>query len=316
MVEAYRKMTNEILRAHEENVMAFLRADMRFGDCEERAEELGVRLSVSVHESYTAHMRSRYGRAEEDKFPYGYSSELEIDLVDAENGYILNTNPEDGRPVQMTLSYTIVRTPETMFVKKIELIPYDEIAEDGSLFAMLEEFLDNIEERGIGSHSPFCDDAKQKRRPTADLALYDGNDRLSDDSYVELQRGEFFGAFGRRDSLYLTPDAFFPYRLLLIHLMGNEFQRGGVTRLDADDLAFFIELLGELAEKTPGALLFSDLLSRLNIYEMTPPENAEKLLSAVTVARGASFVETTRALSEKLAKIAESHGAISVIDCN
>ena len=120
MLESYRKMTNAHLRAHEENVMTFLRSDERFLDCEEDAAELGLSLSIGIHETYSAETKGLHA-ARGDKFPYGYSSELEIDFV--RDGRVVMTAPKDGKSVQMSVTATIVRTPETMFLKKVELIP-------------------------------------------------------------------------------------------------------------------------------------------------------------------------------------------------
>ncbi len=311
MLEAYRKMTNDILRAHEENVMTFLRSDERFLDCEEEAAEMGLTLSVGIHETYSAETRSRHSETE-GKFPYGYSSELEIDFV--QNGCVMMTNPEEGRAVQMSVTATIVRTPETLFVKKVELIPYDELIEDGELFDGIEDLLDEIEERGVGAPSPFLCDEDQSAEPSNDLALHTHPSHLGDGTYIELQAGAFNGAFGREDSLYLSRDAFLPYRPLLAHILGRRYAPGAIMALTPEEGAQLVELARELADKISGCFYYGDVLSSLSIYEFTPPGNAERLLKRVTVDRAADFCADTRALADALGGMLAREGCLTVID--
>lgn len=310
MLESYRKMTNEQLRAHEENVMTFLRSDERFLDCEEDAAELGLSLEIGIHETYSAETRglcaSRGG-----KFPYGYSSELEIDFT--QNGRVVMTAPKGGKSVQMSVTATIVRTPETMFIKKIELTPYDELIEDESLFNAIEDFLDQIEEDGVGYASPFLSDQDEHIHPCEDLSLHT-LDELGEGEYAEIAGGVFTGAFARPDSLYLSRDAALPYRILIAHILGEGYLPGGVLTLEGKDAEQLLSLLSAIQDELFGCILFSDLLSRLGIYEFTPPPNAEKLLSAVTVERRAEFAETTRTLCECLTLLFKNHGAITYID--
>ncbi len=310
MMESYRKMNNDILRAHEENVMTFLRADERFLDCEEDAAQLGFSLSVGIHEIYTAETRGRGGERSE-KFPYGYTSELEIDFV--RDGYVAMTDPEGVRGVQMSITATIVRTPETLLFKRIELIPYDELVEDGTFFDAIEDRLDDIEEHGIGVLSPFREDESEGCEPAVDLLLHIGLETLGDGGYVEYQSGEFFGAYGREDSLYLTRDAAFPYSILLAHVLGSRFLPGGVHSLTAEEGRAFTELLRRLADSLSGATVFGDLLTKCEIYEFTPPGNAEKLLTAVTLGRQEAFRAVTCELADRLSDMLDREHAITVI---
>ena len=311
MLESYRKMTNAHLRAHEENVMTFLRAHERFLDCEEDAAELGLSLSIGIHETYSAETKGlRLSKG--DKFPYGYSSELEIDFV--RDGHVLMTAPKDGKSVQMSVLATIVRTPETMFLKKIELIPYDELIEDETLFNSIEDFLDHAEDEGVGYASPFLDDKNEHAKPSDDLSLHTLDELPNGGEYVEIQGGAFIGAFGRADSIYLSRDAALPYRILLAHVLGERYIPGGIVTLEEDDAKALIALLDACRDELPGCILFSDLQTRLSVYEFTPPPNAEKLLTAVTVERAEEFVETTRLLVEKLSAMLEEHGAIAYLD--
>ncbi len=312
MLEAYRKMTDDILRAHEQNVITFLRSDERFLDCEEDAAEMGLTLSVGIHETYTAETKSRHTETE-GKFPYGYSSELEIDFV--RDGRVMMTNPDEGPAVQLSVTATIVRTPETLFIKKIELIPYDELIEDGELFNGIEDFLDDIEEHGYGIPSPFLSDEAQSAEAGDDLALHLSAATLGDGEYVEIQAGAFMGAFGREDSLYLSRDAMLPYRPLYAHILGRRYQPGGVTVLEEAESRELVELLSALADAAPGALCYGDVLNALSIYEFTPPGNTERVLKQVALRRSADFAETTRALADALEGMIRESGCITVIDC-
>ncbi len=311
MLESYRKMTSEQLRAHEENVMTFLRSDERFLNCVEDAAELGLSLEVGIHETYSAETRGLSAQ-KGDKFPYGYSSELEIDFT--QNGRVVMTAPKGGKSVQLTVTATIVRTPETMFFKKIELTPYDELIEDETLFHAIEDFLDQIEEDGVGYDSPFLADRSEHDLPSQDLSLHTLADLPEGGEYVEIQGGAFTGAFGRQGSLYLSRDAAFPYRVLLAHILGERYQPGGVVTLEGEDAERLVALLGAISDELAGCILFGDLLTRLGIYEFTPPPNAEKLLSAVSVGRQRDFIEVTETLRECLEMLIEKHGAITYID--
>ncbi len=311
MLESYRKMTNDILRAHEENVITFLRSDERFLDCEEDAAEMGLTLSVGIHETYTAETRSRRTEAE-GKFPYGYSSELEIDFV--RDGRVMMTNPKEGPAVQMSVTATIVRTPETIFVKKIELIPYDELIEDGTLFDGIEDFLDLIEESGYGIPSPFLCDEDEHTEPSADLSLHLSGENLGEGAYIEYQAGAFTGMFGKEDSLYLSRDAELAYKPLYAHILGSRYAPGGILALDREESERFLELLELLADAIPRCLYYGDVLSHLSIYEFTPPGNAERLLTRVTVLRAAEFAETTLRLRDALAEMLEKEGSLTIID--
>ena len=75
-----------------------------------------------------------------------------------------------------------------------------------------------------------------------------------------------------------------------------------------------LSVLDAACIELPGCILFSDLLTRLGIYEFTPPPNAEKLLSAVTVGRQDDFIQSTETLRECLAMLFKKHGAITYID--
>ena len=311
MLESYRKMTNAHLRAHEENVMTFLRSDERFLDCEEDAAELGLSLSIGIHETYSAETKGLHA-ARGDKFPYGYSSELEIDFV--RDGRVVMTAPKDGKSVQMSVTATIVRTPETMFLKKVELIPYDELIEDEILFHSIEDFLDQIEDEGVGGPSPFLEDENEHAVPCEDLGLHTLTELPSEGEYVEIQGGAFMGAFGRADSLYLSRDAALPYRIFLAHVLGERYAPGGVVTLEEQDCRSLLALLDAACIELPGCILFSDLQTRLGIYEFTPPPNAEKLLTAVTVGRIDAFVQNTETLRECIEMLLDKHGAIAYLD--
>ena len=311
MLESYRRITNDILRAHEENVMTFLRSDERFLDCEEEAAEMGLTLSVGIHETYTAETRSQKN-GEDGKIPYGYSSELEIDFV--RDGRVMMTNPDEGPAVQMSVTATVVRTPETMFIKKIELIPYDELIEDGTLFDGIEDLLDHLEDHGCGIPSPFLCNEDEHTEPTADLSLHLSGESLGDGAYIEYQAGAFTGMFGREDSVYLSRDAELAYKPLYAHILGRRYTPGGILSLDRAEGEQFLEMLAGLASTIPRCLYYGDVLSHLSIYEFTPPGNAERLLTRVTVLRAEEFAETTLRLRDALAKMLESEGSLTIVD--
>ena len=139
MIRSYGKMSNGELAAHEENVVSFLNADERFLDCVEDAEELGATLSVSVYHPHA----DRTPAEGEEKFSPAYESELRVDFVS--DGYVMTNRPEEGGAVQMSVSVPLVKGVETLLIRKLELIPYDELIEDESFCFSIEDFLDDVE---------------------------------------------------------------------------------------------------------------------------------------------------------------------------
>lgn len=308
MIRSYGKMSNGELSAHEENVVSFLYADERFLDCVEDAEDLGVSLSVSVYRPH-GDLPPSEG---EPKFPYGYESELRVDFTS--DGYILTNNPEEGRAVQMSVSAPLVRTVDSLLIKKTELIPYDELIEDESFFFSIEDFLDDIEDHGVGTPSPFRVNEDEHEIPEGSLAPMTADERGDFPDLVELQVGDFDGRFERDDSLFFTRDGFFPYRVLLAHVLGDRYRNGGVWRLSNEDCRACAETLAGIADLPESLSTFSELLSELSVYEFAPTDRAERLLTAVTLARREDFKRDAEALADWfLARIGEEN-SVTVVD--
>ena len=308
MVRAYGKMSNGELAAHEENVVSFLNADERFIDCAEDAEDLGVSVSVSVYRSH-ADLPPVEG---EEKFDPNYESELRVDLV--ADGYVMMNRPEEGRAVQMSVSVPLVKPAESLLIRRMELYPYDELVEDESFFFSLEDFLDDIEDHGVGIASPFRANEEEHDSPegTPDLLTDDGRGDAAD--LVELQIGDFDGRFERTDSLYFSRDGFFPYRVLFAHVLDDRYQNGGVWRLSGEDVRAAADLLSSLSDLPESVSTFSDLLSELAVYEFAPTDRAERLLTAVTLDRRDRFLSDAKTLSDWLYDRAEEGEGVTVVD--
>jgi len=308
MIRSWGKMSNGELAAHEENVVSFLNADERFIDCVEDAEDLGVSVSVSVYRS-----RADLPPAEgEEKFSPNYESELRIDL--ASDGYVMMNRPEEGRAVQMSVSVPLARPADSLLIRRMELYPYDELVEDETFFFSLEDFLDDIEDHGVGIASPFPVNEEEHEIPEGDPALMTFDCRGEDGVFVELQVGDFDGRFERPDSLYFTRDGFFPFRVLFAHVLDDRYQNGGVWRLSCEDARAALDLLSALSDLPESVSTFSDLLSELAIYEFAPTDRAERLLTAVTLGRRERFLSDAKTLSDWLYDRAEEGEGVTVVD--
>ena len=307
MIKSYGKTSNGELAAHEENVVSFLYADERYLDSVEDAEDLGTGLSASVCRTH-ADPPPVEG---EDKFSPDYESELRVDFVC--DGYVMMNRPKEGRAVQMSVGAPLVRPVESLLIRKLEMIPYDELTEDESFFFAIEDFLDEIEDNGIGVQSPFRDNEDEHDVPEGPLGVMTAEEREGAD-LIELQSGDFDGRFERDDSLYFSRDGFFPFRVLFAHVLDDRYQNGGVWRLSQDDCRAAAELLEAIDEIPDSLSTFSDLLSELSIYEYAPTDRAERLLTAVTVARRDAFKSDAGTLLDWFLARIEEDSAVTVVD--
>lgn len=308
MIKSYGKTSNGELAAHEENVVSFLYADERYLDSVEDAEDLGTGLSVSVYRTH-ADPPPVEG---EDKFSPDYESELRVDFVC--DGYVMMNRPKEGRAVQMSVGAPLVRPVESLLIRKLEMIPYDELTEDESFFFSIEDFLDGIEDDGIGVQSPFRDNEDEHDTPEGSLGLMTAEDREGESDLIEVQNGDFDGRFERDDSLYFSRDGFFPFRVLFAHVLDDRYQNGGVWRLSQDDCRAVADLLAEIAEIPDSLSTFSDLLSELSIYEYAPTDRAERLLTKATLARREAFKSDAETLYNWFLDRIEEDSSVTVVD--
>ncbi len=309
MIRSYGKMSNGELRAHEENVVSFLFADERFLDCMEDAEDLGCSLSVSVYRPHA----DRPPEEGEPKFSTAYEAELRVDFVS--DGYIMTNKPEEGRAVQMSVGVPLVKGVEALLFHRMELIPYDEIAEDETFFFLIEDFLDDIEDHGIGAPSPFRVNDDEHEVPEGPLFPMTAEERGDRPDLIELQCGEFDGRFERENSLYFTRDGFYPFRVLIAHVLSDRYQNGGVWHLSTDDCNAVAELLAPLMDLPAGQFsTFSELLSDLSVYEFAPTDRAERLLTAATLSRRADFSRDAELLCDWFLTRIEEGTPVTVVD--
>ena len=308
MIRSFAKMSNGELAVHEENVISFLFADERFLDCVEDAEDLGLTLSVSVYRPHA----DRAPAEGEDKFSPAYESELRVDFLS--DGFVAMNNPEEGRAVQMSVGAPLVKTVESLLFRRLELIPYDELIEDESFFFSIEDFLDDIEDHGVGGASPFRANEEEHETPEGSASPMTADARGDLADLIELQAGDFDGRFERPDSLYFTRDGFFPFRVLIAHVLADRYQNGGVWHLSQEDCRAFADVLSALAELPESTATFSDLLSELSIYEFAPTDRAERLLTAVTLDRRADFVSDALSLADWLSDRLDEGVSVTVVD--
>lgn len=308
MIRSYGKMSNGELAAHEENVVSFLRADERFCDCEEDAEDLGVSLSVSVCRSH-ADPPPAEG---EEKFSPGYESDLRVDFVS--DGYVMMNRPEEGRALQMSVSVPLVKAVDSLFIRRLELVSYDELTEDETFFFAVEDFLDEIEDRGVGIASPFCANENEREEPEGPFSPMASEEKGELSDLIEWQIGEFDGLFDKDDSLYLTRDGFYPFRVLLAHVLGDRYRNGGVWRLSEEDCRAFLDLVSGIVDLPDAVSTFSDLLSELSVYEFAPTDRAERLLTAVTLSRREEFLSDAGAVADWISERLDAGETVTVVD--
>ena len=301
MLKSYRSMTNDLLLAHEETALSLLQADPDFSEAQQVAEDLGVSLSLSIRRPYTL-------PDQQTKFAYGYESELCIDVVC--DGQVLYTANPDVDPTQMSLSYPLVRTPDTLLLRRIELIPFEKIIEDGTLFAMLDEYFDDIEEYGATRLSPIPAD-ETVPDPTDPAGILTPEEAESCEA-VEVCAGAFTGVFGASDSLFWSRQGFSPYRWLLFAILGEKYNKDGINRMVGEEAERFCSLLSELPLSGRG--LFSSQLSELGIYHLSPTDRSDRLLTHYAGARHDAFLADTERLLIHLKEALRQEGCFTVIE--
>ena len=293
--ETLRRVTRGDIIAHGESVIAALEAEEGFAEVKAQAEALGVHISVYVRDTFTYDKQHDFKLAEDDEdIPYGYAADLRIDMT--REGRILFAQDEFGGFDQLTQSYNIIYTPDTLFGKKLTFREYAEIDGSESIIDYLAGFLDTIKEDkgGIASVLVANDEADAPLSEQLDMI-----EALSDlpegEDVVEICGGAFSGIYLAEGSLFFTRDGFRPMGLLLEARQFGFFCDHGVSTIDREkwdtfkkDLAGFTKL----AEKgVPG---FTEICSQLGLYSLEPSAKEEKRLNQITSLRAKEFADTCK----------------------
>ncbi len=265
-----------------------------FIEISRRAEALGVNITASPRHTYTDEFATRYVPTGNPtgQLPVGYAMELWFDIT--RDGRVLVTEGET--PLQCSVGAIAIESCLTLISNRLNFYSLDCILENNALCAMLEEFLDAIEEGA--APSPFVTDAMCPVKPNGDADIVTREDVLGG-AYVEFSCTPYDGTFGAESSLYVPADASLAYRLFLhaATKRSRDFEGDHLT-LDSLETHAFIELLDAVEEELPRAVCFSDLLASLSDTPLAPTPRAEQLLDAVTTRRKNAFIYDCNRLAD------------------
>ena len=288
-----KKTTREDIRRYAEELLAAMRADESYEELSEGLTETGLELDISLRYTYTDNKKNAFVDSDGEDVPYGVEVQLIFDMVRGE--YIQCSADPERKGLQFRVTVPFVRTPDTMFLSRLTFYSFEEVAEQNRLFEMLEEYLDDAEEYGT-IDSPFRRNGLCRSTTDAPLTLFSSAKELPAGSYVEMSPFPYDGTVGGEKSVFLSEDAFLPYRLLLLSLCTQEELAAPALTLSGERAETFCSLLSELPELTRGEKTFVDILTSVGLAYLEPSPNTEKLLNFVTLSRRAAFLSVTDAV--------------------
>ncbi len=296
MKQAVKKTTYEDTMRHAEELFAALAETEEYSAAVSRAATLGLEVVTSVRHTYTADYADVYHpvRETEGTVPVGYAMELRFDLV--RDGYVLAA--ADGS-MQFSYTVTAIECMSVLFFHNLYFRDLDYILERNPISAMLEEYMDIIEEAGAVA-SPFAVGGILSAIPEERMAVVTRNE-VTEGSYVEIACGAYTGTVGSDRSLYVVSDAFLPYRLFL-HAVMHKTERftDETLPLDREECEAFAEALEEAGHEVRHAATFADLYSELFESPLSPTPEIERLLDSLTVCRPRDFAADCETIAELL----------------
>ncbi len=310
MKRPYGKTTYADVLSHAEDLLAELNRQEDYANMLARAASLGVVVTTSVRHTYVDEFASVYHPRtdKEGQLPRGYAMELWFDLV--VDGHVVLTREEV--PVQCSLGATAVEYNSIFMLSSVLFRPFEDMMARNPIVAMLEEFLDKIEESGY-ELTPFSIGEDGYHLPRGDAGVLT-RDEVREGAYIELAVGEYDGTFGAETSLYMASEAFLPYRLLLHAVTGvNTAFEGESLALGGETLDGVIAVLDEIPEVTRHAVTFSDIFTEVCESPLAPPPAAEVMLDALTVCRVEEFCEDAGRIADFLRAQAEENQMVTVI---
>ncbi len=310
MKRSFRSTTYEDVIAYAQDLIEELREKEEYLSAVSRAEALGYAITATVRHTYTEDFAASYTPNPDatGPIPVGYAMELWFDITAA--GHVLVTNGET--PVQCSVSALAAETSGVFLIRHLKLLTLDEVLDHTPVAAMLEEYLDALEEEGYAL-SPFVTDALAPVSPRGGDGVINLA-RVEDGSYVELSRMPYDGSFGREDSLYLSRDAFLPYRLFLLGITGRSTDFEGAYLLpDIDTTEAFLEILDEIPHAIRNALNFDDLYSALLDSPLAPTPRAEQLLDALTICRRNAFLDDCERIADFIREQLADENTITIL---
>ncbi len=296
MKQALKKTTYADIAAHAERLFAELAEDEAYIALIERAAAMDITVTTSVRHTYTDDYALNYrpNPTAEGKIPVGYAMELWFDLT--RGGRVLVTG--DGE-IQCSVGAEAVDCSGFLLSHKLRFHDLEQVLSGTPVCALLEEFLDAIEEKG-GVPTPFVTDSCMPIAPAGAANALTRAD-VREGAYVEMMCGTYTGSYGAEDSVYFAADAFLPHRLFLHGALGEVKNFEGETCvMEGEALARLTEIYEEIPSVIRRAATFTDLYMELCESPLAPPPRAEQLADALTVCRADAFLADCERVLELL----------------
>ena len=310
--ESYRRVSREDIVAHGEAVISALKAQEGFGDIVEHAKALGVVVSIYSRDTFTYDRRNEFSLSEdEEDIPYGYQCDLRIDIV--RDGRILFVADETGEYNQLSVSFPIIITPETLFGRKMKFIDFAEIEGSESIIDYIADFLDAVNEGKGGVVSVLTANEVKADAPIADGMIASLAD-LPEGDVIELLPGAFAGVYLGEKSVFFAPEAFAPFKLLLEARKFGFHVAHGVSVMNEEKWQQFSgdvrEFCSLLRHNDCG---FSDILSQMKLYSLEPSDTEEKQLNNICYSDKKAFIKTAEALLTWGNEVMDTEEEISIL---
>lgn len=315
MLKPYRKTNYEEAIAHAEGILASFRELDETREMESHAASLGIGVAYSLHHTYDESQRANYicPDSTEGALPNGYTLEIWVDLT--KDGYVLaSTSGEEDR-LQYSVSFPVVVHVEGMvyFFNRVDFLSFETVMKKNQANAMLESFLDEIEENGA-QPSPFRTDSTCPVLPVGDLRVVFGVEDLEAGNYTELSPRPYDGTVGGKHSVFVGEHAFLPLRLFLLGCTDlPRWNTPAALTLTEEELTVWLDLLGEVPYVMEEYTSFTDLLDGVGIHAYAPPPNAETLLWRLTYGRKTDFLSDTARLADWLTAQKEEGNPVTLI---
>ena len=311
--ESLRKISREDVEAHGQKIISALQDEPAYAEACRRAQEMGVSVVLTLCDTYTPEKIAVYVRpSDREIIPDGYSAQLRADVV--RDGYLLFVQNESGTYDQLSTSETIIKTPETLFVPKLQFYDYEDLPMVQNFPEYLEEFLDRLEE-GEGKTSLFrVSDPLTKEADLPDVRPVSLSELSEEARVVELLPGTFGGTYLGDNSLFFDARAFWPFAVAAEALQFGFYVPHGVSVLEGESLGRFCETLQKLAEaveRAPGD--FFTAMMTAELYSVEPSEDEKQWLSDLVFRDRETFCETCRSLADWLAARGEESDCVSVL---
>ena len=283
--------TYEDVQAHIRTLVERLAEDEEYRALEERARAAGYALTVTHRYTASQEFAADFVPLsdEEGKLPHGFAAEIWFDINRGDK--VLAFCDEDGNVTQCSYSMTVATAESYFLFTRVRLYSYEEMMRKNQLIAILGDDLDGLETYGATA-SPFTRDALTPLAPRGEEGLLRGIAAVGEGSYVEIITTEDDHETGHENAYYFSTDAFLPYRMILLSIVGAERLDSGTSlTLDEEETERFVAALEEAGEAIHSVDSFSDALSDTwGVTSFAPPPRLESCLNRLTLLRSDEFL--------------------------